>query len=123
MGRVPPSTLHTYVTPRRVRQVCGHVGVYLLLSRGPRRLQDPRSFSTSVIWTSFFQDFNFRFLQNLNLWLFSIIPFHLRIAMMAQAVFPCNLFLNCRVQVVDASTIPLLAEMRCGSYGVIQAGP
>ena len=54
---------------------------------------------------------------------FIINPFHFRIAMMAQAVIPCNLLLACRVQVVDDSTVPLLAEMRCGSYGVIQAGP
>ena len=97
MGRVPASPFHADITPRCVRQVGGHVGVYLLLSRGPRRLQDPRSFSTSVIWTSFFQDFNFGFLQNLNLWFFSIDLPHLRIAMMAQAVFPCNLLLSCRV--------------------------
>ena len=89
MGRVPPSTLHAYVTPRCVRQVGGHVGVYLLLSRGPRRFQDPRSLSTSILWTSFFQDF--------YLWFVVLDHFHLRIAMMAQAVFPCNLLLSCRV--------------------------
>ena len=54
------------------------------------RLQDPRSFSTSIIWTPFFQDFNFRFFQNFDLWLFGINLLHLRIAMMAQAVSPCN---------------------------------
>ena len=91
------------------------MGVYLFLSRGPRRLQDPRSFSTSVIWTSLFSDF--------YLWFVVLDHFHLRIAMMAQAVSPCNLLLSCRAQVVDDSTTPLLAETRCGSYGVTQTGP
>ena len=73
------------------------MGVYLTLRGSPRRLQNSWTFSASVLRTSFFQDFNLRFLQNLDLWLFSIDPLHLRIAMMAQAVFPCNLLLSCRV--------------------------
>ena len=92
-----------------------HMGVYFPLCKGSRSLHDSGPFSASILWTSFFQDF--------YLWFFIIDPFHLRIAMMAQAVIPCNLLLTCRVQVVDDSTVPLLAEMRCGSYGISQAGP
>ena len=92
-----------------------HMGVDFPLCRGSRRLQDSGSFSASILWTSFLQDF--------NLWFVIIDPFHLRIAMMAQAVIPCNLLLTCRVQVVDDSTVPLLAETRCGSYGISYAGP
>ena len=95
--------------------MCRHVGVDFPLCRGSRRLQDSGSLSASILWTSFFQDF--------NLWFIIINPLYLRIAMMAQAVFPCNLLLSRRVQVVDDSTIPLLAEMRCGTYGILQAGP
>ena len=62
------------------------MGVYLPLRGSPWRLQDPWTFSASVLRTSFFQDFNLRFLQNLNLWFLSIDLLHLRIAMMAQAV-------------------------------------
>ena len=86
------------------------MGVYLTLRGSPWRLQDSWTFSASILWTSFFQDF--------YLWFIIIDPFHLRIAMMAQAVIPCNLLLTCRVQVADGSTGPLLAQMRCGSYGV-----
>ena len=45
----------------------------------------------------FFQDFDLRFLQDFDLWFVFIDPFHLRIAMMAQAVSSCNLLLSCRV--------------------------
>ena len=97
MRRVSATCFHAYVAPCRVGQVRSHVGIDIPLRGGSRRLQDPWSFSASVLRTPFFQDFNLRFLQNLNLWFFSINPFHLRIAMMAQAVFPCNLLLSCRV--------------------------
>ena len=91
------------------------MGVDLPLRGGPWRPQNPLAFSASILWTPFFQDF--------YLWFVIIDPFHLRIAMMAQAVIPCNLLLTCRVQVVDDSTVPLLAETRCGTYGISQAGP
>ena len=73
------------------------MGIDLPLRGSSWRLQDPWTFSASVLRTPLFQDFNLRFLQNLNLWLLSIDPFHLRIAMMAQAVSSCNLLLSCRV--------------------------
>ena len=110
MRRIPPTSFHTYIAPRRVGQMRRHMGVDFPLCRGSRRLQDSGSFSSSILRTSFFQDF--------YLWFVIIDPFHLRIAMMAQAVIPCSLLLACRVQVVDDSTVPLLAEMKCGSYGV-----
>ena len=90
--------------------MCRHVGVDFPLCRGSRRLQDSGSLSASILWTSFFQDF--------NLWFVIINPLYLRIAMMAQAVIPCSLLLACRVQLVDDLTFPLRAEMSCGSYGI-----
>ena len=33
---------------------------------------------------------------------------HLRFAMMAQAVFPCDLMLRCRVEAIEVLCVPLL---------------
>ena len=84
------------------------VNFHLLRSAGS--LQDLRSRSRSLHRMPFFQNF--------HSWSLIVDHLYLRIAMMAQAVIPCNLLLACRVEVVDDPTVPLRAEMRCGSYGI-----
>ena len=115
MRRIPPAPFHTNVTPRCVRQVGRHVGVDLPLSKSSWSFQDLRSFSLSTIWVLLLQDFHFSFLLLDHL--------DLRIDIMAQDISPCNLLLSCRAQAVDDSTVSLLAELRCGSYGITQTGP
>ena len=91
------------------------MGVNLHLRRSTGSLQDSRSCSRSIARVLLLKYFHFR----------SIVldPLLLRIAMMAQAVFPCNLLLRCRVLVIDDLFYPLLTEMSCGPYGCTQACP
>ena len=113
MGRIPASPFHADVTPRCVRQVGGHVGVDFLLGWSPGSLKDSGSISPSVTWVLLLKNFHFRFLDHL----------YLRIAIVAQAIAPCNLLLRCRVEVIRHLLHPLLTETSCGPYGCAHACP
>ena len=81
--------------------------VNLLLGRSFRCLQDTRSLSGVFILT------DIALLDHL----------YLRIAIMAQAIFPCHLLLRCRVEVISRLLSSLLSLMSCGPYGRFYACP
>jgi len=91
------------------------VGVNLPLGGSSGSFQDLRSISPSTIWVLLLKNFHFNFLVFDHL--------YLRIAIMAQAISPCNLLLRCRVEVINYLLHPLLTETSCGPYGCAHACP
>ena len=89
-----------------MREVGGYVRVDFLLSGGPRGPNHMRL--TLSLWLGRFQ-YDHLFL--------------LRIAMMAQAVFACDLLLGCRAKVIMDPLSLLLDRVRRGPYSCLQACP
>ena len=96
-----------------MRKMSRHVSIYFFLSGGSRSSHQPRTLPAGVLWQWFLHHLHFGFFDYL----------HLRFAMMAQAVIPCDLALRRRVEAVEVLILSLLFLESRGSYGHIYACP